>query len=217
MKTLLFALTLMIAGYAPAQDATAYQQAMQQALTLLDSAETGNDYQAAANQFERIGQVASDEWLPAYYAAFCHLNRVSDGIEKDQIDPALDQVETLLGQARERGGDESELQVLQGWTHQMRINVKPMQRGQKYSGLAREALGAAIEANPDNPRAYYMMGTNIFYTPKMFGGGAEKALPHFENAVAKAEAFTHDNPFWPTWGGAPSAYFLEKCKEEIDG
>ncbi len=82
----------------------------------------------------------------------------------------------------ELGGDKSELNALQAYLYQGRIQVNAI-RGMKYSSMAVDVLDKAIKLNPANARAYFLMGMNVYHTPKMFGGGAKKALPHVKKAL----------------------------------
>jgi len=50
-------------------------------------------------------------------------------------------------------------------------------------------IDLSIKANPENPRPYLIRAMGIYYTPKAFGGGAEKAVPYLEKALEKYEAF----------------------------
>ena len=45
-----------------------YVEAMQKNISLLDAAKTTQDFQTAANAFERIGEAEKTQWLPYYYA-----------------------------------------------------------------------------------------------------------------------------------------------------
>ena len=75
-----------------------------------------------------------------------------------------------------------------------------MMRSMKYSGLVRETVAKAQQLNPANPRACLVEANNVYYTPKMFGGGADKAKPLYEQAQAKFAAFVPAGPLAPNWG-----------------
>ncbi len=67
-----------------------------------------------------------------------------------------------------------------------------------YSSKAEASLKKATEINDKNPRAWSLLGYNLFYTPALFGGGAEKALPLFVKARDKFRSFRPLMPFYPS-------------------
>jgi tetratricopeptide (TPR) repeat protein len=72
---------------------------------------------------------------------------------------------------------------------------------------------------PKNPRVWLISGMSSMFTPKMFGGGSDKAEKDFKKAV---ELFASDNPMppAPSWGRADVYIWLgqalqkEQKKEE---
>jgi len=56
----------------------------------------------------------------------------------------------------------------------------------------------ALELDPLNPRAYYVLGSNDFYTPEQYGGG-NKAEGYLKKSIElKNQAIA--NPYLPSWG-----------------
>ena len=155
----------------------------------------------SAAKMERAASVKPQDWQPRYYQAYALLISVfqskEDGDAKDKI---LDQAETALAQARKLGGDESELLVLQAYIYQARLGISPMLRSMKYSGMVNEVLAQAKALNPANPRAYLVQANNVYYTPAMFGGGAEAAKPLYQEAQARYAAFRPASGLAPNWG-----------------
>ena len=156
--------------------------------------------QDLANSFERIANAQTDKWHPLYYAAFCYVNMSCKSQAGEDKDKYLDKAQIMLDRALEIYPDESELMVLQGLLYQGRIQVDPKARGKSFSGKANKALKKAIEFNPENPRAYYLLGLNVLHTPKGFGGGVEAACPHFAMANEKYKKLVPSHVLDPTWG-----------------
>ena len=61
------------------------------------------------------------------------------------------------------------------------------------------AIDAALKAAPENPRVALQAGVGAFYTPKMFGGGLDKAEKELRRAE-KLFAAESTNQAWPNWG-----------------
>ncbi|WP_133272121.1 hypothetical protein [Hymenobacter radiodurans] len=205
MKTLILLLALVAASFsASAQQATApagYSEMMAATITELNSTGDPAQLKQIVSKFERAATAAPTDWLPAYYQAYGLLlttfQTKEDAATKDKY---LDQAEAALTQARKLRGDESELLVLQGYIYQARLGISPMDRSAKYSRLVSEVLGQAKGVNPANPRIYLVLGNNIYFTPKMFGGGPEAAKPFFEEGKTRFAAYQPSSPLAPNWG-----------------
>ena len=154
-----------------------------------------------AAKLERAATVAPADWLPRYYQAYALLINVFQSKEDgDAKDATLDQAEAALAKARQLKGDESELLTLQAYIYQARLGVSPMLRSMKYSHLVTETVAQAKALNPANPRPYLVGANNVYYTPSMFGGGAEAARPLYEEAKTRFAAFKPANALAPSWG-----------------
>ena len=159
------------------------------------------ELKALAAKLERAATVAPADWLPRYYQAYALLINVFQSKEDgDAKDATLDQAEAALAKARQLKGDESELLTLQAYIYQARLGVSPMLRSMKYSRLVTEAVAQAKALNPANPRPYLVGANNVYYTPSVFGGGAEAAKPLYEEAKAKFAAYKPANALVPSWG-----------------
>lgn len=210
--TLLFAF-LFISTFSFAQS-DAYKTAMAVALKSMNTAKSIPDLQTAANQFDRIASAEKKEWLPAYYAALASVQMSFMEPEAAKRDMYLDKGQQYIDQLIKIVPTESEIYVLQGLLYQGRIQVSPMDRGQKYFMFSEEALGKAKTLNPENPRAYYLFGQMKFYMPAAFGGGADAALPLLTTAKQKFETFQPASELAPNWGLSSTQNLLQKCEEQ---
>lgn len=191
-----------------------YQKAMKNNLQELEKAKTAEEFQAIADNFEIIGEEEGDKWLPYYYTTFSYLSKVFSANAKDDTDKILDKAEAFLERARALSPDNDEIEVLQGWIYQGRIQVDPMGRGQLFSQKASESFGKAKNINPDNPRIYFLVGQNVLYTPEMFGGGQEAACPYFKKAEEKYDGFKLETPISPDWGRDTNFKQLTSCESK---
>ena len=159
--------------------------------------------QAAVSKLERAAAASPADWLPCYYQAYgCAMLCFNSHEEGEAKDKYLDRAEAALAQARRRNGDPSELLVLQAYIYQARLTISPMFRSVKYMGLMGEVLEQARKVNPANPRIYLVQGTNVYYLPKMMGGGPEAAQGLFAEAKRRYVAFRPSSPLAPAWGEA---------------
>jgi hypothetical protein len=189
------------AATAAAPAAGSYAALLGATITQVMSTGDAAELQALAAKLERAAAVAPADWLPRYYQAYALVISVFQSQEDgDAKDALLDRAEAALAQARQRKGDESELLTLQAYAYQARLSISPMLRSMNYSRMVSEAVAQAKKANPANPRAYLVEANNVYYTPSMFGGGAEPAKPLYEEAKAKFAAFQPAGPLAPSWG-----------------
>ncbi len=216
MKTLILSITILFSNllFSAGTDSL-YENAMLQAMEKQSSISSFEDAQSNLNDFERIMNAKKDAWLPAYYAAYNLI--VMSFMEKESSskkDNYLDKADEYIAAATEKGGDESELLALQGYSYQARISINTMVRGMTYGPRVSTALNKAIALNEANPRAHFLLGQNLAYTPEFFGGGMDKACVHFTNAKAKYDLECTDGSLMPNWGKERNEQFLGKCSAE---
>jgi hypothetical protein len=185
----------------PAAAPAGYAELLGATITQVMSTGDAAELKALAAKLERAATVAPADWLPRYYQAYALLINVFQSKEDgDAKDATLDQAEAALAQARRLKGDESELLALQAYIYQARLGVSPMLRSMKYSRMVTEAVAQAKALNPNNPRPYLVGANNVYYTPSVFGGGAEAARPLYEEAKTRFAAFKPTSALVPNWG-----------------
>ncbi len=213
MKKIIITSIIILAGiFAQAGDKD-YVKSMEKNLKEMEKAETSAEFEAFAANFEAIAKKNPDQWLAQYYVAYSYLNIVFSEEGSTNIDMNLDKAEAFLGKARELSPENDEIEVLQGWIYQGRIQVDPMGRGQSYSQKASTSFGKAKNINPDNPRIYFLVGQNVMYTPEAFGGGKEAACPYFITAAEKYEVFKPESTISPNWGREYNHKLVVSCKD----
>jgi hypothetical protein len=186
-------------------------------LCMIDSAKTVQDYKNAAGFFDTLSSQKPNDWLAPLYAGLSYVlasRTEADGKLKDEL---CDKAQVYIDSANTRHADTSESAALQAFLYQARIEVSPMERGLDYSLKADSEIKKAEANNADDPRPYFLYGMNVYYTPRIFGGGAEKALPLFEKAAEKFNDFVPKMPFMPHWGEQQNLDMIEKCKKETGG
>ncbi len=209
MKTII---TILFVAIATTAFSSKYEEAMKTNIDKLYTLNSSVELQAMANQFERIANAETDKWLPDYYAAYCFIRSTFfDNMEADAKHAQLDKAQQLVDKIMKSHGNESEIFALQALLFQIRIT--DMSKGAKYSQKAAEAIAIAEKLNPENPRVYYLRGSNTFHTPKFFGGGAEKAKPDLEKAALMFENQMQSDPLQPSWGAYHNKELLSQCSE----
>jgi tetratricopeptide (TPR) repeat protein len=182
---------------------------------MIRNAKSANDFMLAAAYFEDLSSQNPSHWLSLYYAALCYI-QASHKVEEDkQRDDMLDKAQPLIDKAGKKNPKEPEIFVLQGFLYQSRIQVSPQLRGMTFSSKAEASLKKATAGDDKNPRAWSLLGYNLFFTPSLFGGGPEKALPLFEKARDKFHIFKPLMPFYPRWGEPENLHMIAECRNSV--
>ena len=214
MKKAIITICMLISVSAFAQENKKFVKAMETNIASLDKAQSAEDFQNAANAFERIATAEPKEWLPLYYNAYAVLMAGMKQAENTKKDEYFDKAEALVQKADSVSKDNSEIYVLHSWIVSMKIGVDPMNRGMTLGMKSGMLTSTAMTLDPENPRTYLMKGLGTLYTPEQYGGGKEKALPIIEQAVEKFAKFKPSSSIMPNWGEAKAKSALEECKKE---
>ncbi len=208
---LTIAIALFITATSFANDNQKYYQIMGKTIQQMFSAQNVTDIQGSLNQFERIAKAEKDKWEPAYYSAFAYLRMyelAETNAEKDAyIDKAIEQVKAGL----KISANEDELVALKGYTYMMKMVLDPMSRAPEYSPISMGSYQKALAINPNNPRAWYLLGQMQLGTASFMGGSTEEGCGSISKAVENFKNDTNESPIAPSWGAEGAAEAAKKC------
>jgi hypothetical protein len=208
MKKMILALVLFASLTAGAQT-DKYTQSMQANISQLDSGNSIDKLQSLAAAFERIGDAEKTKWLPYYYAALAQ-TWIGWRPEMKDKDANAEKTKAFLAKA-ESIEKNSELYSIENMTATQQMMVDPQSRWSSYGQDAAAALQKGLQADPNNPRLYYLQAMTLFNTPPQFGGGKDKAKPLFEKSIALFKS-AQPKPLYPTWGQREAENMLAQCQ-----
>ncbi|MEO8146254.1 MAG: hypothetical protein ABI723_01390 [Bacteroidia bacterium] len=210
-KIITLAMVVLISVAAQSQNAK-YVSSMERFIKMMNDAKTADDFQNAANSFERIANAEPKEWLPNYYEAYIY-SRIAI-MEKDNTkkDALLDKGLDYATKAEKIAGENAEIKVVQSMLLGIKIGIDPQNRGQKLGMQSGMYMQTAMKLDPTNPRAYLMQGQSLMYTPEQYGGGKDKAMKSLEKSVELFKTFKPSSSIMPTWGEVRASQALEECK-----
>lgn len=214
MKTMYLSLICLFATVLVFGGTGAYQKAMQKNLQKMHAAQDKSALLEAANGFERIANNEPTEWLPLYYAAYSYINlsHIEEGISaKDEV---LDKALTYIRKASELAPQESEIVALEGYQVMMKLAADPASRGQSLSPKAMQLFGKAMEMNPENPRAIYLMSEMEYGSAKFFGSGTEKACALSNKSIELFDMETAPETIEPNWGKEYALRITKECSSK---
>jgi hypothetical protein len=189
-----------------------YEKVMYDKIAKLETTRSTDEFQALANDFDRIGKKETKQWLPSYYAALAYLQKgrmqMQSGkmselsVNANAADKYLDQAEAIAGK------DNSEIHLLRKMAYSLRMMENPAERYMTDGMKAMEELKRAETLDPNNPRVALIKAEDTFFTPEQYGGSKEKGLEQFKTALEKFNAFKPKTALDPSWGKAEAEYFL---------
>jgi tetratricopeptide (TPR) repeat protein len=167
---------------------------------------------------DRVLTVTPNDPLLLYYRSLALYRTASlyTGQKKnDEAKRALDEADMLLEQAAAKSPTADAL-ALRSSVIGMMIGLSGnplsgMTLGPKSTGL----LDRAKELEPKNPRVWLVSGMSNMFTPKMFGGGTDKAEQDLRKALT---LFETDQPVAPapSWGRADAYIWLGQALQKND-
>jgi hypothetical protein len=215
MKKAFFTLSILfLAQFAQAQAPNEkFIKAMEKALSGMDTLKTPEAWLAASNNFERIAQKETKEWLPPYYVAFCQTMAFNMSQETSMYELFAKRAEEYVNKADALNPDNAEIYVLKSMVSGLMIRLNPMVNGQKYGPIAGMQLEKAKKIDPENPRAYMQEGATLLFTPAQWGGDRVKAKATLELAAQKFETFKPASNIHPNWGKSANEMFLDMANK----
>ncbi len=155
---------------------------------------------------------ANDAYLAAYidwrlagiYMSF---------MDEDAADAVLERAQLTLESLVERAPDSADSWALLSTTYGMRIGIRPMTRGMSMGAKADNAIERALRLEPENPRVLVIYAIGKLNTPAMWGGGHDKAMAAFDQALASVSANGSGRYAW----GEADAYIWRGIAEQQRG
>ncbi|CAD5266506.1 MULTISPECIES: hypothetical protein [unclassified Imperialibacter] len=209
-------LALFSVGQTNAQNS--YEKGMKGALEQLFSAEGGKEnWQNAANKFERIANVEKDKWQPNYYAALAYAWMATKEETMVLQDEKMNRARKFVEAGLEASPDNVELITMQGYTDMLSVAFDPGTRGQTLSTRVFQTFGKAIQMDPTNPRARLFMAQMQDGTEKFFGQSNEASCQTLAKAVENYGRQKDNGDFSPTWGQGAAEQMLKNCQKAASG
>lgn len=195
-RIILFMTILLSSWFVNAQ--TQYETEMTKALTSIKEAQSADDMEKAAQHFDRIAKVETQNWLPLYYSIFIRtLNAFSQ--EKSKAIKTVDELETKYLILDELAPGNSEVLTLRGLFRTVKVAKDPETYAMPLSGAIIKDYDDALKIDAKNPRALYLMAQYNMGGAEFWGKNPKEYCPQIERAKALFEVENKEN-FEPGWG-----------------
>lgn len=188
-----------------------YEKVMKEKIAKIETCKTPEDFQALANDFQRIAEKETTKWQPNYYAAFSYIQKgrilMREG-KIQELDAVADQAQKYIDAAGSVNKDNSEIHLLQKMVYSLKMMVNPQERYMTFGMKAQEELTIAEKLNPDNPRVSLIKAEDTYFTPEQYGGSKTKGIEQFKTALEKFNTFKPKTTLDPDWGKPEAEYFI---------
>lgn len=212
MKKLILTFSLSLLGFtAFAQNA--YEKAMTEKISKVETAKTADELTALTNDFERIGTKENTQWLPYYYAAYSTIQKgrvLMRSGKTAELDPVAEQAEKYIAKAEALSSNNAEIYILKKITSGFRMMVDPMSRYMQEAPIAQNALSKAKELDPENPRITVLLAEDAYFTPEQYGGSKPKGVELFKKSLEQYAVYKPKTVLDPNWGKAEAEFFLSQ-------
>ena len=170
--------------------------------------------QKIRGDFERILQLKKNQWMVNYYIAMCDLflawSYYGDSTGTANLQKYNESCLSLLDKSTDLKDDFAEAYILKMSANSNRWSYEPNKMNDIIA-KGTEAKEKAQKLDPKNPRFFVVDGTNLFYTPEMFGGGVDVAQPMFEKAWDLFTTYKPVDETCPDWGRDNAAGMIAMC------
>ena len=157
-------------------------------------------------------------WLIHYYIALADYRIVSFYFSqqnqeqaKKYIDDGIEHLQSCL----EMKDDFAEAYSLLSSLYGNKIGTDP-QLGMTLGPKSGVMMAKAMKLEPQNPRTQLIAAWSAYFTPKMWGGGKDKAKEHYEQAIAFFDSFKVTDPLLPDWGHDEAYAWLGMAQMEAE-
>jgi hypothetical protein len=206
MKNLVFALFILVSGFALAQGK--FEQAMGKAMQLWEESKVTE----ASALFERIALAEKASWLPNYYVATVNCFEAFSTKDKTQIEPLLAKAQKALDVELIKAPNNEELIVMQAMIHTALLSSDPMKYGMTLPSIIAELYEKAEAIAPNNPRVVYGKAEFAIGGAKWTGANVKVLCKDVERSIGLFATFKPNNAFSPNWGLDRAENALKGCK-----
>lgn len=184
-----------------------YEKGMQKAFDLWEN----QNYDEAANLFERIAKAEKENWLPYYYAAQVHIVKTFSTKDGKEILSRLQKAQNYLNEAKTFSRDNAEIYIMEAMLNTAYVIYDGTTYGMTHSPKVEALYQKAKHLEPENPRATLYHAEWQMGAAKYWGKDPKSFCPEVEKAILYFEKDTSEVPFYPLWGKNQIARVQANC------
>ncbi|MEP2937241.1 MAG: hypothetical protein ABJM06_02525 [Gilvibacter sp.] len=182
-----------------------YEKGMQKALETWQAGKP----QDAANIFERIATVETDNWLPSYYVALITTLESFQIKDQAQLTAQLAKARDFLNDAMALSKDNPELMVVEAQWYTSWIIFDGQKYGMQYSAKVAQLYEKALTIEPENPRAAFGKIEWEMGSARFFGKPMEPFCGRLVEALKLYDSYPEKETFYPKHGKGYGSQVIE--------
>ncbi len=136
--------------------------------------------------------------LVAYWLGYAYYHQAILAIQLKENDKSKEMIELAIKTVDDIERKNSEDYALLALAQSFSIQFKSGMRAGFASSKVKDNAERAMDLNPKNPRAQYVLASNDYYTPSKYGGG-ERAEEYLLKAIDLPDQEV-PNDMLPSWG-----------------
>jgi hypothetical protein len=206
MKKVLFIIAIFIATGISAQ--TKYQQGMQKAFGHWEKREMTK----ASQLFERISKAETENWLPAYYAAYVEILSAFEIKDETVLKAKLTKAQEFLDVAKSNSENNPEIIITQALLNTAYIAFDGQKYGMTLSGKNSMLYAKALEIAPQNPRVILGNAEWNMGAAKFFGKSTAPYCEAIKKAIELGKAEKIEQEFYPQFQVERAEKVLKQCQ-----
>lgn len=175
---------------------TKYEQGMQKAMQTWEQGKI----QEALAILARISDADQQHWIPAYYQVMIAITQGFQHPQEATVEGVVERNRLIIDQWIEKKEAVDEWYVLQGMNETLELMMDPMQKGMSQSPIITKAYENALEFNPTNPRAIYLLASFYLNSAKFMKVDVVYHLERIKQALVLFDQQKKEILFYPTWG-----------------
>jgi hypothetical protein len=190
-----------------------YEKIMKEKIAKVETGKSAEDFQALANDFQRIADKEKGKWQPSYYTALSYIQKGRALMRENKVqelDEVADQAQKYVDEAKTVETN-AEIQLLQKMIYSLKMMVNPMERYMTFGMKATEQMASAEKLDPNNPRIALIKAEDVYFTPEQYGGSKTKGMELFNQALDKFNSYKPKSDLDPNWGKSEAEYFVSQA------
>jgi len=218
MKKVIAIAALLIGSHAMAQNEDSLVMVeLTPVCSNMDTISTLVGWKMAGAKIDKVKAKYPTNWISNYYSAYAavQMSYMDEKAPMKIKDTYLDNAERSMDVVKTTCPLKDEIYVMAAMIANARLVVDGQNRWKEYGKIFEDNLELAKKENENNPHIYLAKGYSLYYTPKMFGGGAKNAYEYFKKAEEKFKLITSYTLDKPYWGYMSNMYMIGECEKEM--
>ena len=166
----------------------------------------------ASQLFERISKAETENWLPAYYAAYVEILGAFEIKDETKLIATLKKAQDFLDVAKTNSENNPEIIITQALLNTAYIAFDGQKYGMTLSGKNSMLYAKALQIAPDNPRVILGNAEWNMGAAKFFGKSTTPYCEAVKKAIEIGKVEKIEQEFYPKFQVKRAEQVLKQCQ-----